>query len=82
MKISKLTHEITWSWNQNIFDFKMLSHETILKSKDTKKCMTHLLSFNRKVIKTSVFRKLSRKVKIKGKRETWSKLGNLIFQIT
>ena len=24
----------------NIFDFKMLSHETILKSKDTEKCMT------------------------------------------
>ena len=53
-----------------IFDFKiMLSHETILKSKDTEKCMTQLLSFNRKVIQTSVFRKLYRKVKIKGKRE-------------
>ena len=47
----------------------MLSHETILKSKDTEKCMTQLLSFNRKVIQTSVFRKLCRKVKIKGKRE-------------
>ena len=52
-----------------IFDFKMLSHETILKSKDTEKCMTQLLSFNRKIIQTSVFRKLYRKVKIKGKRE-------------
>ena len=42
-----------------IFDFKiMLSHETILKSKDTEKCMTQLLSFNRKIIQTSVFRKL------------------------
>ena len=42
-----------------IFYFKiMLSHETILKSKDTKKCMTQLLSFNRKIIQTSVFRKL------------------------
>ena len=51
-----------------IFDFKiMLSHETILKSKDTEKCMTQLLSFNRKIIQTS---KLYRKVKIKGKRET------------
>ena len=47
----------------------MLSHETILKSKDTEKCMTQLLSFNRKIIQTSVFRKLYRKVKIKGKRE-------------
>ena len=54
-----------------IFDLKiMLSHETILKSKDTEKCMTQLLSFNRKIIQTSVFRKLYRKVKIKGKRET------------
>ena len=54
-----------------IFDFKiMLSYETILKSEDTEKCMTQLLSFNRKVILTSVFRKLYRKVKIKGKRET------------
>ena len=51
------------------FDFKiMLSHETILKSKDTEKCMTQLLSFNRKIIQTSVFRKLYRKVKIKGER--------------
>ena len=51
-----------------IFDFKiMLSHETILKSKDTEKCMTQLLSFNRKIIQAS---KLYRKVKIKGKRET------------
>ena len=48
----------------------MLSHETILKSKDTEKCMTQLLSFNRKVIQTNVFGKLYRKVKIKGKRET------------
>ena len=49
-----------------IFDFKiMLSHETILKSKDTEKCMTQLRSFNRKIIQTSVFRKLYRKVKIK-----------------
>ena len=46
----------------------MLSHETILKSKDTKKYMTQLLSFNRKIIQTSVFRKLYRKVKIKGER--------------
>ena len=54
-----------------IFDIEiMLSHETILKSKDTEKCMTQLLSFNRKIIQTSVFRKLYRKVKIKGKRET------------
>ena len=54
-----------------IFDFKiMLSDETILKSKDTEKCMTQLLSFNRKIIQTSVFRKLYRKVKIKGKSET------------
>ena len=54
-----------------IFDFKiMLSHETILKSKDTEKCMTQLLSFNRKIIQASVFRKLYRKVKIKGKKET------------
>ena len=54
-----------------IFDFKIsLSYETILKSEDTEKCMTQLLSFNRKVILTSVFRKLYRKVKIKGKRET------------
>ena len=54
-----------------IFDSKIvLSHETILKSKDTEKCMTQLLSFNRKIIQTSVFRKLYRKVKIKGKKET------------
>ena len=54
-----------------IFDFKIvLSHETILKSKDTEKCMTQLLSFNRKIIQASVFRKLYRKVKIKGKKET------------
>ena len=54
-----------------IFDFKIvLSHETILKSKDTEKYMTQLLSFNRKIIQTSVFRKLYRKVKIKGKKET------------
>ena len=53
-----------------IFDFKiMLSHETILKSKDTEKCMTQLLSLNRKIIQTSVFRKRYRKVKTKGKRE-------------
>ena len=45
----------------------MLSHEKILKSKDTEKCMMQLLSFNIKII--SVFRKLYRKVKIKGKRE-------------
>ena len=49
-----------------IFDFKiMLSHETILKSKDTEKCMTQILGFNRKIIQTSVFRKLYRKAKIK-----------------
>ena len=54
-----------------IFYFKIvLSHETILKSKDTEKCMTQLLSFNRKIIQASVFRKLYRKVKIKGKKET------------
>ena len=54
-----------------MFDFKiMLSHEIILKSKDTEKYMTYLLSFNRKIIQTNVFRKLYRKVKIKGKRET------------
>ena len=47
----------------------MLSHETILRSKDTEKCMTQLLSFNTKIIQISVFRKLHRKVKIKGKRE-------------
>ena len=47
----------------------MLSHETILKSKDTEKSMTQLLSFNRKIIQTSIFGKLYRKVKIKGKRE-------------
>ena len=53
-----------------IFDFKiMLSHKTILKSKDTGKCMTQLLSLNRKIIQTSVFRKRYRKVKTKGKRE-------------
>ena len=58
-------------FKSKIFDFKiMLSHETILKSKDTEKCMTQLLLFNRKVIQTSVFRKLYRKVKIKGNRET------------
>ena len=51
-----------------IFDIEiMLSHETILKSKDTEKCMTQLLSFNRKIIQTSVFRKLYSKVKIKGR---------------
>ena len=49
-----------------IFDFRiMLSHETILKSKDAEKCMTQLLSFNRKIIQT---RKLYRKVKIKGEK--------------
>ena len=47
----------------------MLPRETILKSKDTKKCMTQLLSFNRKIIQTRVFRKLYKKVKIKGKRD-------------
>ena len=53
-----------------IFDFKiMLCHETILKTKDTEKFMTRLLSFNRKIIQTSIFRKLYRKMKIKGKRE-------------
>ena len=70
-KISKLTHEITWSWNQKFQD--------------------HVISWDNFEIKryrkmydaqTSVFRKLYRKVKIKGKRETWSKLENLIFQIT
>ena len=54
-----------------IFDFKiMLSHEIILKSKDTEKCMTQLVSFNRKIIQTGVYRKLYRNVKIEGKRET------------
>ena len=43
--------------------------------------MTQLLIFNRKFIHTCVFRKLYRKVTIK-ERETWSKLGNLILQIT
>ena len=58
-------------FKSKIFDLKiMFSHETILKSKDTEKCMTQLLSFNRKIIQISVFRKLYRKVKIKGKRET------------
>ena len=58
-------------FKSNIFDFKIiLPHEAILKSEDTEKCMTQLLSFNRKVIQTSLFRKLYRKVKIKGKRET------------
>ena len=61
----------------------MLSHEKILKWKETEDCMTQLLSFNRKIMQTSVFRKLYRKVKIKGKRETkWTKLENFIFQIT
>ena len=41
-----------------------------MKSKDTEKCMTQLPSLNRKIIQTSVFRKLYRKVKIKGKSET------------
>ena len=58
-EISKLTHEIKWSW-----DFKiMLFHETILKSKDTEKSMAQLLSFNRKIIQTSVFGKPYRKRK-------------------
>ena len=48
----------------------MLPHEKILKSKETENCMTQLLSFNRKIMQTSVFRKLYRKVKIKGKRQT------------
>ena len=57
-------------FKSKIFDFKiMLSHETILKSKDTEKCMTQLLGFNRKIIQTSVFRKLYRKVLLKGKRD-------------
>ena len=43
--------------------------EAILKPKDTDKFMTQLISFNREIIQTSVFRKLYRKVKIKGKRE-------------
>ena len=47
----------------------MLSRETILKSEDTEKCITQLLHFNRKVIQTSAFRKLYRKVKIKGNRD-------------
>ena len=47
----------------------MLSPEKILKLKDTEKCMTQLPSFNRKIIQASVFRKLYRKGKIKGKRE-------------
>ena len=55
----------------------MLSYDTILKSKDTEKCLTQLLSFNRKIIQTSISKKLYKKVKIKGKRETWSKLENL-----
>ena len=47
-----------------IFDFKiMLFHETILKSKDTEKSMAQLLSFNRKIIQTSVFGKPYRKRK-------------------
>ena len=51
-------------FKSKIFDLKiMLSHETILKSKDTEKCMTQLLSFNRKIIQISVFRKLYRKSK-------------------
>ena len=48
----------------------MLSHEIILKLEDNEKCMTQLLSFNRKFMQVSVVRKLYRKVKIKGKRET------------
>ena len=47
----------------------MLSHEIILKSKDTEKCVMQLLSFKRKIIQTSDFRKLYRKVKIKGQTE-------------
>ena len=51
-------------FKSKIFDLKiMLSHETILKSKVTEKCMTQLLSFNRKIIQISVFRKLYRKSK-------------------
>ena len=37
--------------------------------KSTEKCMKQLLSFNRKIIQRSAFRKLCRKVKIEGKRE-------------
>ena len=56
---------------RSIFEFKiMLSHETILKSKDAEKSMTQLLSFNRKIIQASVFGKPYRKKKIKGKTET------------
>ena len=57
----------------------MLSHDITLKSKDTEKCMTQLLTFNRKVIQTSVFRKLYRKVKIE---RDVNKLENLMFQIS
>ena len=39
----------------------MLSHEMALKSKDTEKCMMQLLSFNKKIIQTSVSKKLYRK---------------------
>ena len=67
MKKIKIWQRIT----DTSLKFGFQSHETILKSKGTKKCMTQLLSFNIKIIKTSVFRKLHRKVKIKGKRETW-----------
>ena len=51
--------------------------ETILKSKDTDKCMTQLISFNRKIIQACVFRKLYRKVKIKGKRERERERGEV-----
>ena len=56
-------------FKSKMFDFKMLSRETIFKSEDTEKCITQLLHFNRKVIQTSAFRKLYRKVKIKGNRD-------------
>ena len=66
--------------NAKSFDFRiMLSHEIISKSKDTEKCMTKLLGFNREIIQKSVFSKLYKIVRIKEKRETLSELENLIF---
>ena len=71
MEISNqnLSHDdfkiISWDnviLKSKMFDFKiMLSHEMALKSKDTKKCMMQLLSFNKKIIQTSVSKKLYRK---------------------
>ena len=70
----KRDHEIKNFWFQD----NVISWNNF-EIKNTKKCMTQLLSFNRKIMQTSVFRKLCRKVKIKGKREKWSKLVNLIL---